>query len=230
MAVTSISESRLLRNKLELVLPGLLSAGRRLFGHPQISELYPEYLFMSHCIIRASVPLMERARDVANGLQSDHVAAIVAEYLETHIEEERGHDEWLLDDLATLGIRRDDVLTRPPSPIVAAFVGSQYYWIQHYHPVALLGYVTLLEGYPPVASEIQELQRRTGYEPAAFRTLSLHADLDPQHGGELDDVLDALPLTERQRTALGLSGISSVQYMTGAVAEIVEKARPPDTA
>lgn len=224
MAVVPVSESRLLRSKLELVLPALLSAGRRLLGHPQIGRLYPEYLFMSHCIIRASVPLMQRARHVARGLPADPVAVMVADYFDTHIEEERGHDEWLLEDLAVLGMRRDDVLTRPPSPVVAAFVGSQYYWIDHYHPVALLGYVALLEGYPPVASEIEELRRRTGYGPAAFRTLSFHAELDPQHGEELDAVLDALPLTDRQRLALGLSGISSVQRMTEAVEQIVETA------
>jgi pyrroloquinoline quinone (PQQ) biosynthesis protein C len=225
VTVTSSSESRLLRNKLELVLPALLSAGRRLLRHPQIGELYPEYLFMSHCIIRSSVPLMESALRVAHGRQSDPVAAIVADYLATHIEEERDHDEWLLDDLAALGVGREDILTRPPSPTVAALVGSQYYWIQHYHPVALLGYITLLEGYPPVASDIEALQRRTGYGPAAFRTLSLHAELDPHHGAELDAVLDSLPLTDRQRTVLGLSGISSVQHMTDAVTEIVETAR-----
>jgi pyrroloquinoline quinone (PQQ) biosynthesis protein C len=224
VTITAVSESRLLRNKIELVLPVLLRAGRRLFDHPRITELYPEYLFMSHCIIRASVPLMERARHVAQALPDDDVAAIVAEYLGTHIEEERHHDDWLLEDLAALGIRREEVLTRPPSAIVAAFVGAQYYWIEHYHPVALLGYVTLLEGYPPVASEIEQLQRRTGFGPDAFRTLSLHGELDPHHGEELDEVLDSLPLTEQQRTALGLSAISSVQHMTEAVEEVLERA------
>jgi hypothetical protein len=225
VTVTAVSESRLLRNKIELVLPALLRAGRRLFDHPRITELYPEYLFMSHCIIRASVPLMERARHVAQTLPGDDVAAIVADYLETHIEEERHHDEWLLEDLAALGVGREEVLTRPPSAIVAAFVGSQYYWIEHFHPVALLGYVALLEGYPPVASEIEQLRRRTGFGPDAFRTLSLHGELDPHHGEELDQVLDSLPLTENQRTALGLSAISSVQHMTDAVDEVLQKAR-----
>ena len=28
-----------------------------------------------------------------------------------------------------------------PSPAVAALVGSQYYWLLHHHPVALLGFV-----------------------------------------------------------------------------------------
>ena len=36
----------------------------------------------------------------------------------------------------------------------AALVGAQYYWIRHVHPVALLGYVMLLEGYPPSAGTV----------------------------------------------------------------------------
>jgi hypothetical protein len=223
MSVATVSESRLLRSKIELVLPGLLAAGRQLFGHPQIAELYAEYLFMSHCIIRASVPLMQRGRDRAAALPRDTAASIVAEYFASHIEEERGHDEWLLEDLAILGVGRLEILTRAPSPTVAGLVGSQYYWIEHYHPLALLGYVALLEGYPPVASEIDDLRRRTGHPAEAFRTLSLHGELDPHHGEELDELLDSLPLTEPQRTVLGLSAISSVQAMTAAVEEVIEK-------
>ncbi|MDP8904642.1 MAG: iron-containing redox enzyme family protein [Chloroflexota bacterium] len=224
MTVAAIPESRRLRGKIELVLPMLLAAGRRLFGHPRIGELYAEYLFTSHCIIRASVPLMQRARERAAVLRDDPVASIVADYFATHIEEERGHDEWLLEDMASLGVTREEVLTRPPSAAAAALVGAQYYWIEHYHPVALLGYVALLEGYPPVAAEIEELRRRTGYGADAFRTLSLHGELDPRHGEELDHVLDTLPLTDGQRTVLGLSAIASVHGMTAVVDEIIEKA------
>ena len=41
-------------------------------------------------------------------------------------------------------------------------VGAQYYWILHYHPVALLGWIGLLEGYPPAPEMLDELMARTG--------------------------------------------------------------------
>lgn len=215
------TESRVLRAKLELALPGLLAVGRRLFSHPAARELYPEYLFVSHCVIRASVPLMERALERARLLSRDPVAAALADYLEGHIGEERGHDEWLLGDLEALGSARAAVLGRPPSPDVASLVGAQYYWIEHYHPVALLGYVVLLEGYPPRDREIDGLQARTGYPAEAFRTLRAHADLDPEHGRELDALVDALPLTPPLRTVLGLSAIASTQGLTRALEAVV---------
>ena len=44
--------------------------------------------------------------------------------------------------------------------------------------MTLLAWIGLLEGYPPEPATIDELAARTGYGPAAFRTLALHAELD----------------------------------------------------
>src|SRR4029079_128797 len=99
------------RGALGLVFGELVRAGERFVGHPRIRELYPEYLFTVHSIIRASVPIMEMARERALSLSSgDQVAADLADYLVEHIEEERGHDEWLLGDLEAIGVDRRTVL------------------------------------------------------------------------------------------------------------------------
>ncbi len=217
-------ESQCLRKKIELVLPALEAADRRLRTHPQVADLYPEYLVTAHWIVRGSVPLLEVALERAAALRErDAVADLLAPYLEKHIPEEQGHDEWLLEDLETLGIDRSEVLARPPSATVAALVGAQYYWILHYHPVALLGYIALLEGYPPRRREIEYLMARTGNGPRAFRTLLAHADLDPHHGDELNATLDALPLTTEQRSVLGLSAMNSVRLLARCIEEVIER-------
>jgi pyrroloquinoline quinone (PQQ) biosynthesis protein C len=214
--------SSLLRRKIELVLPAFVRAGDRLIAHPRVRELYPEYLFTSHCVIRASVPLMETARALA-AARDDPVSERLAPYLAHHIPEELDHDEWLLGDLELLGVERAAVLARPPSPTVASLVGAQYYWIHHFHPVALLGYIGLLEGYPPSPGLIDELQRRTGFERAAFRTMIAHAELDPGHGAELDELLDTLPLTREQSAVIGLSALHTVERYTQAIEEILDE-------
>jgi hypothetical protein len=214
-----------LRRKIGLVLPRLLEASDGLLAQPRIRELYPEYLFTSHCIIRASVPLMEAAKARADELTADDpVAAALAPYLEEHIPEEYDHDEWLLQDLEVLGFERGAVLARPPSPTVAALVGAQYYWILHYHPVALLGYIAVFEGYPPSPGMIDQLVVSTGYSRDAFRTMIGHAELDPGHRNELDRHLDELPLTREQSTVVGLSAIYSVDSFASAINELVEEA------
>ena len=216
-----------LRRKIGLVLPALVDAGNRLIAHPQVRDLYPEYLFTSHCVIRASVPLMEAGvAEAAARADTDPVAAAVATYLEHHIPEELDHDAWLLDDLELLGRPRDEVLARLPSATVASLVGAQYYWLLHYHPVSLLGYIGVLEGYPPSPQMIDELQARTGYQREAFRTMEAHAELDPSHGDELYELVDSLALTREQAGVVGLSAMHTVDLYARALEEILDDAGP----
>jgi hypothetical protein len=226
MATTpSLTHSERLQGTIGLVLGELRQASDRLIAHPRIRELYPEYLFTIHCVIRASVPLMEAAQQRARMLaRDDEVAVGLAGYLTEHIEEERDHDKWLLGDLESLGVDRSAVLTRPPSPKVASAVGAQYYWILHYHPVALLGWIALLEGYPPTPEMLDELVVRTGYGRDAFRTLAAHVELDPHHRDELFEALDRLPLTAEQSGVIGLNSMSSVHLLARALDEVCDLA------
>jgi Iron-containing redox enzyme len=228
VSATSVStgESARLRSKLELALPLLVGTGRRLWEHRLIRDLYPEYLVANHGVIRASVPLMEATLERASAAAPhDPAAAGLAAYLEHHVDEERGHDDWLLEDLEVLGRSREEVLARPPSASVAALVGAQYYWIQYYHPVALLGYIGLLEGYPPTIADVEALMARTGHTREAFRTLIRHAELDPLHRQDFDEMLDRLPLSPEQSAVIGVSGLYSINAFTRVLEDVLEQAR-----
>ena len=190
--------------------------------HPRIRELWPEYLILQHQIIRATVPLTEAALVQALRLDgSDPVASPLAAYLRGHVEEELHHDETLLDDLDQIGLGRTTALARVPSPSVAALVGSQYYWIHHHHPVAFLGYVALMEGYPPTPELIDTLIARTGYPADAFHTYLEHAELDPGHRDRLDRTLDELPLDPSHEVAIGLSAIATAALAAKSLQEVV---------
>ena len=193
-----------------------------LVEHPRLGELWPEYLVLQHQIIRATVPLTEaalaRAREIG---ESDPLAARLARYLEEHVDEELGHDETLLGDLERLGIDRKTVLARMPPPSVAGLVGGQYYWIHHYHPVAFLGYVALMEGYPPTPALIDELVQRTGRPRAAFRTYVEHAELDPGHRDRLDRTIDSLPLDQSHEVAMGISAIATAALAATSLQELL---------
>jgi hypothetical protein len=168
------------------------------------------------------VPLTEaalaRSRELPN---DDPLAAPLATYLEEHVDEELHHDETLLGDLEVLGIDRGVVAERMPSPAVASLVGSQYYWILHYHPVTFLGYVALMEGYPPTLELIETLLARTGYPREAFRTYIEHAELDPGHRDRLDRTIDSLPLDASHEAALGVSAISTAGLAARSLEEIL---------
>lgn len=204
-----------LRAGVELVLPPLWAVTRRLWSAPDLTERYAEYLCVMHGVIRASVPIMELAgRECAMRGADDPVARALAGYLSAHAQEERGHDEWIRQDLAMAGFDPDEPLRRMPSPEVAVLVGAQYYWVRHHHPVCLLGYIALLEGYPPTPALVERLVTATGLAPGGFRTLSRHALLDPRHRDDLAELLDALPLAAAQEAAVLRSALHAAEALT----------------
>jgi hypothetical protein len=150
------------------------------------------------------------------------VAAALAPYLTKHIPEER-HAHWVLEDLEVLGFERSSILQRQPPATVAAMVGAQYYWIFHFHPVALLGYMEIMEGYPPTAERVGALVAATGHPRAAFRTLERHVRLDIPHREELHAVIDELPLTPQQAGLIGVSALQSLHLGSQAIMETIEQ-------
>jgi hypothetical protein len=214
-----------MRDKIALAVAPYTEACTALVHDPRLRELWPEYLVVQHQIIRATVPLTEAALERTRALSADDpLATPLAEYLVEHVDEERGHDETLLDDLAVLGVSREDVLARMPPPAVAALVGSQYYWLLHHHPVTFLGFVGVMEGYPPPAELVELLIDRTGFPREAFGTFAEHGELDPGHRDHLDRTLDALPLAPEHETAIGISALATLPLATRVLEELLGRA------
>jgi hypothetical protein len=222
--MNTISHSRRLRQKIELLLPQLDAISAELTSHPRFRELYPEVLIAMHQGMRASVPLLQTALRRCRELEhADPVAAALVPYFAQHVKEE-DHDRWALEDLEVLGVPRAEVLRRIPSPTVAAMVGSQYYWVLHHHPVAMLGDMMAREGYPPSVAAVDRMIAQTGYPRTAFRTIERHCRLDVHHRDDLIEVLDGLPLREEHHTALGISALHTVHLMTQLFREVLERA------
>jgi hypothetical protein len=196
-----------------------------LLEHPRARELYPAYLTVGYHVTVGLVRLMEtaliRARLLVSG---DPVAAGLVEYLERHIAEEMHSDEpggATLDDLAVLGVDTAALRTQQPSPKVAAMIGAVYYWIFHFHPVAVLGYLEL-EAFHPSVSGVEHLIEKTGLPRGGFRQLLLHAKLDVAHARELHRVLDALPLEPRHEELVGLCALHTMSVLTDALLDVVD--------
>lgn len=214
-----------LRRKIELASRPFGLACTRLFNHPDLRDLLPAYFVRTHAIIRATVPMMEEGAQRARALADDDpVAPGVAAYLSRHADEERDHDTWLLEDLELMGVDRASALGRIPSPTIASLVGSQYYWTYYYHPLAQLGYISFMEGYPPSPALIDHLVSASGYPREAFRTFEEHGELDPHHREELDEAIDSLPLSADHEALLGLSAMSTAELIARSIEEVIEAA------
>ena len=221
-AAKELSNSELLRTRIALFSAGLDKAAYLFWMHPEFAAVYRYYLFQSHSIIRASVPLMEATLECcrASKYVSDPVLKLFGDYLERHILEEGGHDEWILDDAEVLGIQRRALLERIPTRTALQLVGSQYYWIYHYNPMAMLGYIAVLEGTPPETEFIKDVARRNKLPLEAFSSFLRHAKIDPGHRADLDLLLDSLPLSKEQLGLIGLSAVQTIQYLTAVLTDV----------
>lgn len=213
--------SQCLRRKILLVSPAP-PREYEIWSHPSLRSFYPELMLTVHAIVRASVPLMKAAREQALLLApADTACAQLVSWLEQHIQEEAHHDEWLLEDLEHLGVSREAALRRIPSPRVAQMVGAQYYWIQHVHPLALLGYIAVLEGEPIRREELELAIARTGLPRPAFRTFFEHSDLDEKHCEDVERILDELPLSSEQQTLISVSALLTAHWLGSVFAELL---------
>ncbi len=118
-----------------------------------------------------------------------------------HLEEERNHAKWLKEDLGDHPIGLNMT--------AAALAGTQYYLIRHVHPVCLMGYMQVLEGKPIEQSFIDELEAMHGKKAA--RTVSIHAENDPDHIKELL----SFPIPEELQGLVEASKLQTIKYLQG---------------
>jgi hypothetical protein len=215
--------SKQIHLKRRLTSARLREASKRLWESRDISELYPAMLFCIHSMARASVPLMKAAVDRLQAMTAvDPISAPLIGYFVRQIPQETGHDNWLVEDLEALGLSRERIMARMPPPTVAALVGAQYYWIFHHHPVALLGYILVVESEPPSVELVERTVAETGLPREAFRSFFRHAVLEPAHNDALDGLLDSLPLSREQQGLIGVSVIQTSNMIARAAEEILE--------
>ena len=216
--------SSLLRTKLRLVRSRLDELTSSLWLHPNLRPCMPEVLLVLHDVACASVPLMDVAIAECRARAGDRIAEDFAVYLERHVKEEEGHDEWFRQDLEVLGVSRDVVVARIARPSVAQLIGAQHYWIRHAHPIALLGYLAVLEGNPPTIHGVEGIIERTRLPRAAFRTWLLHAKLDPGHLEEIDELFDTLPLEKMHTELVSVSALHTIHALEPLIGELRDMA------
>lgn len=217
--VMAQKSSRSLRTQMLLFTSPLAARFDLLWADTRPSDMVPSFLVLLHQIMRASVPTMESAVRRCQEIGSaDPLARPLAAYYTHHIQEERDHDVWALEDLEAAGFDRDVALRQVPPPAVARLAGAQKYWVEHHHPVMLLGCIMVLESFPPSEEIIDQMRDRSGLPDKAFRTFRLHGALDPQHSADLFAFVDELPLTSYEVGMIGTSMSASIESLTECIA------------
>lgn len=122
-------------------------------------------------------------------------------FLYQHMQEEKGHEDWVLNDLAALGVSRDTALAYAPSADTLALTGYNYWAADRKHPCSVLGMLYVLEVIAsvyggPLANAQKERLLLQGELGVSF--INSHATLDAEHMRELREIADTLDDAESQ--------------------------------
>jgi hypothetical protein len=143
----------------------------------------------------------------------------LAEYYRSHADEERDHAQWFREDLESVGRAPAEL----PDQLAMGMAGSQYYLLKHAHPVALLGYMAVLEGDPTPIEVVQSLEHAYGEQ--LLRCVRYHAVNDLEHRKELFAVIDDTP--ESLRGLIAYSADNTLDYIIQAARTWAGAGREP---
>ena len=114
--------------------------------------------------------------------------------LDEYIEEEAGHDAWILDDIAATGGDAAAVRGGQPGAATEVMVAYAYDTIARGNPLGFLGMVHVLEG-TSVALALaaaDRIQQGLGLPDSAFTYLRSHGTLDREHTAQFEQLVDAI--------------------------------------
>jgi pyrroloquinoline quinone (PQQ) biosynthesis protein C len=116
-------------------------------------------------------------------------------FLYDHMQEEKGHEEWVLNDLAVVGVDMETALKHRPSTLMLAFNGYNYWAADRKHPLTVLGMLYALEVIAsvyggPMTAAIKDSLLLDGDRGISF--ISSHATLDAEHMADLRVVLNTV--------------------------------------
>jgi thiaminase len=141
-------------------------------------ESYVAFLGQAYHHVKHTVPLL-MACGARLPERLEWLRAAIAEY----IQEEIGHEQWILDDIRACGADAEAVRRGSPNLATELMVAYVYDRIARHNPVSFFGMVNVLEGTSiELASRAAGIiQDRLGLPPAAFSYLNSHGSLDLEH-------------------------------------------------
>ncbi|MCL1480436.1 MAG: AMP-binding protein [Marinobacter sp.] len=152
-------------------------------------ESYTWFLTQAFHHVKHTVPLM-----MACGAKLPSRMEFVRKALVEYIDEEYGHDEWILNDLDACNADKEAIRTGKPDVSIELMVAYLYDQINRGNPAAFFGMVQVLEGTSielatPLAEQIQKI---LGLPNQAFSYLYSHGALDQEHFEFFRNLMDGI--------------------------------------
>jgi heme oxygenase len=162
--------------------------------------------------VRHTVPLLQAMKAA---LPPQH--AWLHGALDEYIEEEAGHDEWILDDIRACGSDAEAVRHGAPGHATEVMVAYAYDSIARGNPLGFFGMVHVLEGTSVSLALLaaDAIQQPLALPDAAFSYLRSHGTLDQQHTAHFARLMDRID--DAQDQAAIVHGARAFYHLYGDV-------------
>lgn len=132
------------------------------------------------------------------------------------IQEEQGHEAWVLEDIEALGGDVRAARADAPSPPAQAMIAFNYYAADRVHPCSVLGMLYMLEVISSVygGRVSDSIARSLGRDVAqgGFRFLSSHATMDVEHMAALNRLVKTIGDASAQKAIVNATKVNFHQF------------------
>jgi len=204
--ITLIEMTDASRRELEAV-PGV----HAMIHHGLAAPAYRAFLHDLYHIVWHFCPIMAAA-----AARCDDRYRNVRYELYERIEEEKGHEAWVLEDIEVMGGDVVGARSNPPSAPVQAMIGFNYHAAERVHPCSVLGMLYMLEVVSSVyggrvSDSIARAQGRS-VEGGGFRFLSSHSSMDQDHVAKLNLLLKTVEDRPAQDAIVNSTRVNFYQF------------------
>lgn len=156
---------------------------------------YQDFLIQAYHHVKHTTPLL-MACGSRIPAHKEWLRNAIAEY----IEEELGHQEWILNDIAATGLDAELIRFGIPHQSTELMVAYAYDTITRINPVAFFGMVLVLEGTSVAlaTNAAEKLKENLQLPDAAFSYLSSHGSLDIEHMGFYENLMNKVSDSDDQ--------------------------------
>lgn len=160
---------------------------------------YVAFLTQAYHHVKHTVPLL-----MACGARLPERLEWLREAIAEYIEEEYGHQEWILNDIRACGADAEAVRHGQPHLPTELMVSYVYDRINRGNPVSFFGMVNVLEG-TSIALATQAagvIQGKLGLPNKAFSYLTSHGSLDIEHIKFYENLMNKLESDEDKQAVI----------------------------
>lgn len=160
---------------------------------------YLAFLGQAYHHVRHTVPLL-----MACGSRLDARHEWLKKAITEYIDEEYGHEQWILNDIHAAGGDSAAVAASTPHITTQAMVAYAYHQIDRKNPIGFFGMVHVLEGISTALATLaaEKIQANLGLPDSAFSYLTSHGSLDLEHVKLFESLMNQLTAHEDQQAVV----------------------------